>query len=675
MHDPAVMFLEDLAIVLGTAAVTTVLFRKLKLPVALGYVLAGLLVGPSLPTGIEANRETIVTLSELGVTLLMFSVGLELSFRQLVRVGFSAFGTALIEVSFVVWLGYLAARGFGYSVREAIFVGAALGISSTMLVAKTVGGARDPELRPLVLGVLVAEDLFAILLLALLTPVASRSALTALQIASEAAKLLGFLGALVVLGIFIVPRFVRFVSQLESPETLLVSSIGLAFCAAAAATSAGYSAALGAFVVGALVAESGESAKIEPLVHPVRDVFAAIFLVSVGMQVDPAIAAQHPGLIALLVGVVLAGKWIAVTLGAVLTGRRLGVAMQAAVGLAQIGEFSFIIAALSLRLGAFGRALSATIVAASVVLAVVSTFAFRSAPRAVARIEGRLPEALRTWLTFYGTWIEDLRRAPPARNATVVRRALRSLVVDVVAICAVVVATSLLRHKATVFLQRFHLSREAALGSLLLAATFVILPFALGVLRNARRLGVELGARVLPLAENGKVDLAASPRRAFVVTLQLLVVWIVGLPVAALMQPFLPGATAAVVFIGGTIVLAVSFWRSATNLQGHVRAGAQVIVEAMRKQGRDEASSLDRVQSVLPGFGTLVSFRIADDARSIGRNLRELDLRGLTGATVLAIKRGDSGVVPGPEEILRSGDELVLAGTGEAIAAAKTLLA
>src|SRR5512145_3153259 len=297
--------LEALAVVLGAAAVTTVVFQRLRLPVVLGYVLAGVLVGPNLALAFVADPGVVRTLSELGVILLMFALGLDLSLRKLIQIAPTAGLTALVEVNLMLLLGYATGRALGWSVPECLFAGGVVAISSTTIVAKAFDEQRvRGPLRDLVIGILLAEDVAAV------------AGVSAGQVTFTAVKLLAFLLAFVAVGIAAVPRLVRAVVRLDRPETTLVVTIGLCFAAALLARAAGYSTALGAFVAGVLVAESGQAHKVEPLVLPVRDVFAAVFFVSVGMEFDPRAVMGHLPAVAALALVVWTGKIAGVAAGA-----------------------------------------------------------------------------------------------------------------------------------------------------------------------------------------------------------------------------------------------------------------------------------------------------------------------------------------------------------------------
>ncbi|MEZ4454083.1 MAG: cation:proton antiporter [Nannocystaceae bacterium] len=342
-------FLDDLMIILGVSAIFTVVFQKLRQPLVLGYILAGLAVGEHTP-GVRVHDEALVhALSELGVILLMFSIGIEFSIRKIARIGLTAGLTALLEVGLMISLGYLVGQLFGWTDLESLFAGACLGISSTMLVAKAF---EEKKLKggftEVVFAVLVFEDMIAILLLAILTAVASGNGMSPYDFAITVGKLLGFLGVLLVGGLLIVPRLLRLVAALGQPETLLVASVSVCFAMAVLAEKAGYSVALGAFLGGLLISESGHGHKVEHELRPLRDVFAAIFFVSVGMTIDPRLVAENWLPVVVLTAVVLAGKTAGVSLGSFLTGSSLRTSVRSRMSLAQIGEFSFIIATLGM---------------------------------------------------------------------------------------------------------------------------------------------------------------------------------------------------------------------------------------------------------------------------------------------------------------------------------------
>lgn len=682
MHD-AHSFLFALAVVLCVAAVTTVVFQRLRQPVVLGYILAGLLVGPHVPTPLVADSTVVRTLSEVGVILLMFSLGLEFSLRKLVRVGPTAALTAVVETSLMMWLGFTVAQMLGWTTIEGMFIGAIVAISSTTIVAKAFQEQQvSGKLREIVVGVLIVEDLIAILLMTALTAIATGSGLAPGPLAMTVGKLFAFLIGLVTVGLLVVPRGVRIVNRLNRPETTTVASIGLCFALALLAHWFGYSVALGAFIAGSLIAESGEEKNIERLVEPVRDVFAAVFFVSVGMLIDPALIVQHWGAILVLTIVVVAGKIIGVSLGSFLTGTRLRTSIQSGMSLAQIGEFSFIIAGLGLTLGATGHFLYPVAIVVSALTTLTTPWLIRASGPVASWVDRKLPAPLQTFTVLYGSWLDGLRNAPRSESTVAsIRRLLRRLLIDAALFAGIVVGIASARGKLLTFArEKADIPETLALPLLIAAAIILAAPFFLGVIRVGRKLGVTLAELVLPASGKDRVDFAAAPRRLFVVTLELVIVVMVGAPLLALTRPFLPGAQGGVLIVLLIAVLGIAFWRSATNLQGHVRAGADVIVEVLSRQshgrGKDaQEGELKQVEQLMPGLGALTAVRLQPHSPAVGQTLAGLNLRALTGASVLAISRKEGNVIgPTAKEVLRAGDALALTGTREAIEAARKLL-
>jgi monovalent cation:H+ antiporter-2, CPA2 family len=681
MHDTH-QFLKALAAVLCVAAVTTVVFQRLRQPVVLGYIIAGLVIGPYVPIPLGADQATVHALSEIGVILLMFSLGLEFSLRKLIQVGPTAGITALIQCTLMLWLGFIVGRAFGWTRLESVFAGALIAISSTTIIAKAFDEQNiRGKLREVVVGILIVEDLIAILLMATLTAVATGAGLSAGALATTVGRLVAFLIGLVVVGLLVIPRTMRYIARLKRPETTLVASIGICFAVALLALGFGYSVALGAFLAGSLIAESGEEKTVEHLVQPVKDVFAAVFFVSVGMLIDPALVVRHWVAIVVLTVLVIIGKILGVGLGAFLTGNGTRTSIQSGMSLAQIGEFSFIIAGLGLSLNAIGPFLYPVAVTVSAVTTLTTPWLIRFSGPVASHVDRKLPRSLQTFVALYGSWIENLRTGPRRDTpATNIGRLIRLLLLDAGLLVAIIIGSSVWLSSVAEYIEStFGLSDGVAAALVVAGAVTLAMPFCIGIVRIASRLGMALAERALPTTAAGKVDLAAAPRRALVVTLQLASVLIVGVPLLAITQPFLPGLQGAIVLLLLLGVLGVGFWKSAANLQGHVRAGAYAIVEALAAQsksgGTKPADQLANIHALLPGIGEPVPVHLQPTSPAVGRSLADLNLRGLTGATVLAIRRGDKGVlVPTAQEVLRADDVLALAGTHEAIDAAKALL-
>ncbi|MBK8069537.1 MAG: cation:proton antiporter [Rhodanobacteraceae bacterium] len=673
-------FLESLAVVLCVAAATTVLCQRLRLPVVLGYLLAGVLIGPHAPSLLVADTAIIATLSELGVILLMFYIGMELSLRKLAEVGPRGFAVVLVEMGLMLFLGYLAGRLAGFTPIECAFLAAMLSISSTTIIARTFEEHRvGPRIREQIFGTLVIEDIFAILLIALLTTLATTRSLDFSGLAAAAGRLGIFLSVLMLVGLLVVPRLIRFVVSLKRPETTLVTAVGVCFAAALAAQRFEYSVALGAFLAGCLVAESGEAKRIATQVRPLRDVFTAVFFVSIGLSIDPAQLIAQSGWIALFSALVVGGKFLGVAVGFFATGSAVKPSAQAGLAMGQIGEFSFIIAGLGVGLGAVDSTLFPIAVGVSCVTTLLTPFAVKHSARVGEWIDGRLPRPVQTFVALYGSWIEQLAAARQRGSLrSRAGRLLGLIVLDATLLVAVLIAAGAGADEVARYL-RGKLPAVADFASWIVAFGFIALamPMALGLFRLIRALGRKLALEALPPVPEGVVDFAQAPRRAFVVALQLGLMLLVALPCLALLQPFVPGVRGALPLL--LVVAAYAFWRSATQLQGHVRAGAEALVAAVAVPGasdHEQEQALDQMEQLLPGLGDLAPFVLTPGNRWIGRTLGEINLRAVTAATVLAIRRGEDAVLtPDGKQVLNGGDILVLAGTHEAIDQARDYLA
>lgn len=663
--------LLELVVVLGTAAVVTVVFQAVRLPVVLGYVLAGLLIGPHVPVPLVASFSMVHVLSELGVILLMFTIGLELRLSTIARVGIPAAMTALFEVGLVIAVGTLVARLVGFSPAQAVFAGACLGISSTMLVAKAFeeldwkGGFTE-----VVFAILVFEDLIAILLFAILVGVASGSGLDAPEVALMLGKLAGFLALVLVAGLLVVPRAIRWVAERARTETLMIIALAICFGLAGLASYAGYSVALGAFVGGVLIAESGKGEHVFELVKPFRDVFAMVFFVSVGMTIDPAELASAWPQIAAFTAVVLIAKPIGVTIGVFIAGHGVQSAVRAGLSLAQIGELSFVIAGI-----AGGGTLLAIAVGVSCATTITSPVLIRNSERVAGWVASRLPRRIATFVSFYEAWLARLRSREGSAWQRY-RRPVVVLVLDAGVVVAIAIATATLapRYLGELGLERW------AIGAIQLAAAIALsTPFVVSMVRRVVVISRRLALEVIPADRSpdlpeaaAVIDLGRAPRRALMVTFELAMSLAIAVPMVAAIQPFVPGSLVLVAFVALVVILVLR--RSIADFDGHVRAGSELILELL-SHPQPGGPALSQVETLLPGFGGTTSHTLGPTSAAIGSSLAQLDLRAKTGATVLAIARGAHGVAtPSPTEPLQQGDVLALAGSDEAIAAARRLL-
>lgn len=675
--------IRDLSLILGTAAATGLISLRLRQPPVLGYLLAGVLLGPHVPGIVmdgDADAGVAQGLSEFGVILLTFSIGLEFSLRKIARVGPAAGLTAVFEVGLVLALGFLAARLCGFDDLPSLFVGACVCSSSTMIAAKAFeelklrGGHVD-----LTFAVLVCDDMLTILLFAVLTAIASGAGLSPLEFAASVGKLSGFLVALLVFGLLLVPRALRRIVALGRPELTLIASVAVCFTMATLAASAGYSVALGAFIAGMLAAESGEGPAIEPMVLPLRNLFAAVFFIAVGMQIDPLQVVAQWHLVLIFTAVVLVGKVLGVSLGAFLTGNGVQTSLRAGMSCAHNGEFSFIIAAFAISAGVLDPSIFPVVVGVSVLTQLTTPWMVRRSERAAARFAGDLPPKLQTFAAFYAAWIEQLRAAPRSSSLSGrVRREVVMIAVDASLLLAALAGSDLIHWDVVTTLSyRFTLPPwlvdTAWIGATLLVGGV----FFVGVLRRTAALSRLLAEVVVPAGAHGELDLGSAPRRAFTVGLELALGLVIGLPLVAISQPFVPLSSGLVTMAVVVAVLIYNAWRSVTNLQGHVRAGTDLVVEMLARQSRDSAALAheEHARLLSQGYPGMTALRLVEGSAAVGHTLAGINLRMRSGATVVAVNREPSGARPvAPRETLHVGDVLSVAGPRDAVEAATRIL-
>ncbi|MGN6293589.1 MAG: cation:proton antiporter domain-containing protein [Chitinophagaceae bacterium] len=386
--------ITDLGLILGAAAIITIIFKWLKQPLVLGYLIAGFLVGPHFtvfPT--VAEVENISVWAEIGVIILLFSLGLEFSFKKLLKVGTPASVTAVVEVVFMLMIGYVAGSLMGWSKMDSIFLGGVLSISSTTIIIRAFEelGVKGHKFAGLVFGILIVEDLVAIVLMVLLSTLAVSSQFAGTDMLMSVAKLVFFLVLWFISGIFFLPTFLRKAKKFMNDEMLLITSLALCILMVWLATIVGFSPALGAFIMGSILAETVYAEKIEHLIKPVKDLFGSVFFVSVGMMFDPQMLAKYALPVVLIIVVTIIGKALSTTAGALISGQPLKSSVQAGMSLSQIGEFSFIIATLGLTLKVTSDFLYPIAVAVSAITTFTTPYMIRISEPLYEWLQRKLP--------------------------------------------------------------------------------------------------------------------------------------------------------------------------------------------------------------------------------------------------------------------------------------------
>lgn len=398
--------ISDLALILVSAGIITLLFKWLKQPLVLGYIVAGLLAGPYIhifPT--VADRENISLWAEIGVVFLLFGLGLEFSFKKLMNVGATAFITAGTEVITMLIVGYWTGHLLGWSNMDAIFLGGMLSMSSTTIIIKAFNdlGLRNQRFTGIVFGTLVVEDLVAILMMVLLSTLAVSKGFAGKEMIESVFKVVFFLILWFLVGVFLIPAFLKRVRKLINDETLLIIALGLCLGMVVIATKTGFSAALGAFIMGSILAETVEAEHIEHIITPVKDLFGAIFFVSVGMLINPAILVKYAGPVLLITFITIVGKAIFSSCGVLLSGQSLKTSIRSGFSLAQIGEFAFIIAGLGVSLHVLDVFVSPIIVAVSVITTFTTPYFIRLSEPFAGWVYRKLPDKVRERLDRYAS--------------------------------------------------------------------------------------------------------------------------------------------------------------------------------------------------------------------------------------------------------------------------------
>lgn len=421
---------KDLALILVVAGIVTIVFKKLKQPLVLGYVVAGFLVSPHMPYIMSvADRADISTWGDIGVMFLLFSLGLDFSFKKILKMGASPIISTCSIVFCMMMLGIVTGHLFGWSRMDSIFLGGMLAMSSTTIIYKAFDdlGLRQQRFAGLVMSVLILEDILAIVMMVMLSAIANGSNPDGGQMIGSLMKIGFFLILWFVVGIFLIPLMLRSMRKFINNETLLIVALGLCCAMAVLSTKVGFSSAFGAFVMGSILAETIEAERIIKVVEPVKNLFGAVFFVSVGMLVDPAILVEYSWPIVTLVLVIILGQVIFGSLSFLIGGQSLKSAMQCGFSMAQIGEFSFIIASLGLSLGVIGKFLYPVVVAVSVITTFLTPYMIRMATPAYGMLERRLPKK----------WIMAINNLTLAKQTTQPEAKWRTLIKQMVRITVI----------------------------------------------------------------------------------------------------------------------------------------------------------------------------------------------------------------------------------------------
>jgi CPA2 family monovalent cation:H+ antiporter-2 len=668
-------FLQDLAIVMIVASLVTVLCHRLKQPVVLGYILAGVIIGPHTPPySLIRDSGDIQILSELGVVFLMFALGLEFSLRKLRQVGATSLLAASLEIGVMIFVGFRIGRAFHWGFMDSLFLGAIICISSTTIIMKALDelGLRRQRWAELVFGILIVEDILGIVLIAMLSGIAETGALQSWEAVLTVGRLAVFLVVSLVLGLILVPRLVAFVARFGSDEMLLVAVLGLCFGFTLFTVKLGFSMALGAFLIGAILAEAEVIGKIQRLMAPVRDMFSAVFFVSVGLLIDPHLLAQYAVPIAVITVAVVAGQVISTSFGAYAAGQDIRTSVRVGMSMAQIGEFSFIIAALGQSLKVTSGFLYPIAVSVSAVTTLFTPYLIRASDPATVWLERKIPSTLLSYLNLYNRWLGQFTQE---RRNSQVRRILRRIMGQLTIFLGLIAGAILAAVILSRMIFRFWPAARDWAGiihsALWLAAMFAAMPVYIATTRKLRALGMILAELGVSEAMGGerKVEIRAVVANAiFVFGLLCL-----GGFTFALSYAVLPPRNALFILllVTGFLVYLLRGPFNKVYFQGKA-----ALVETFSKPAAPEKPAEPAAGIGLLRDALLEPLVITEAMPAAGRKLRELDLKRRTGAFIVGIERqGNQIINPEGIEMLQPGDQLLLLGTRAQTDAALKVLA
>lgn len=561
MH--AVDFIQDLAVIMLVAGVVTIVFHRLKQPVVLGYIVAGFLIGPHTPpVSLIHDEHTIRILAELGVIFLMFCLGLEFSLRKLFKVGATAFIAAFLEIILMIWLGYEIGQYFGWSTMDSLFLGAILAISSTTIIVKALNDLKmkNQHFAQLIFGVLIVEDILGIGIIALLSGIAVSGAVSSGEVFSTVGKLSLFMIVALVIGILLVPRLLAYVARFESNEMLLITVLGLCFGFCLLVVKLEYSMVLGAFLIGAIMAESRQLIKIEGLIEPIRDMFSAIFFVAIGLMIDPKILLEYAWPIAVITVAVVLGKMISCGLGAFIAGNDGRTSLRVGMGLSQIGEFSFIIAALGMTLQVTSDFLYPVAVAVSAITTLLTPYLIRAADPLSIKLASVVPRRIGRVFSMYGEWLRSIQpQGQSAILASMIRKILLQVGVNLALVIAIFFCGGYFAARIGGYMSEWVSDVAQQKAWICGAALLLSLPFLIAAYRKLKALS-------MLLAEMGvKPEMAGRHtervRKVVAEVIPLLSLMLIFVLLAALSASILPTLELLVVILLVAAGVAALLWR------------------------------------------------------------------------------------------------------------------
>lgn len=640
--------ITDLGLILAAAAIFTLIFKKIKQPLVLGYILAGLAVGPHfsfLPT--VGDEGSIHIWAEIGVIILLFTLGLEFSFKKLVKVGPTSSITAMVQIISMIGLGYATGVYLGWSAMDSIFLGAMLSMSSTTIIMRAFEEleVKHKKYASLVFGALIIEDLVAILLMVLLSTIAVSQQFEGSEMLISVLKLGFFLILWFIGGIFLIPTFLKKTRNLMNDETMLIVSLALCLLMVMLATRVGFSPALGAFIMGSILAETTQAERIEHLTKSVKDLFAAIFFVSVGMMIDPSVLVEYAWPVVLITLVTAFGKLLSTTLGALLSGQPLKTSVQAGMSLSQIGEFSFIIATLGLTLKVTSDFLYPIAVAVSAITTFTTPYMIQYSGAFSIFLEKHLPKK---WIAGINRYSSSTQSMTTLSDWKILLQAyIYKIIIHSVILIGIIFLSSRFLHP---FIVENIVNGNKGTIVTIIVTIIVMSPFlwALSIRRTQKKAYSNLWL-------NRKYS------RGPLVALEALRIALSVFYVGFLLNLFLDTALAIGIAIGVIMLILIIFSRKLQSFYNRLEQRFLINL--------NERETLTTRPEIVPWDAHLADLEVSSDSPFIGKTLIELAIRERYGVNIALIERGKTTIpTPGPQERLFPGDKLTVIGTDEQLA-------
>jgi len=636
--------ISDLGLILMTAGIAVLIFRKLKQPLVLGYLIAGFLAGNHFDFFPSVKEiKSVEVWAEIGVIFLLFSLGLEFSFKKLMKVGGTASITAGTQIVTMCVLGYSVGQWMDWSKMDSIFLGVILAISSTTIILKSFDelGVKTQKFGGIVIGSLIVQDILAILMMVLLSTIAASNQFSGMDLLMSVLKLLFFLVIWFLGGIFIIPTVLNKTKHLLTDEMLLIISLALCLTMVGLAANVGFSPALGAFIMGSIIAETTQAEHIEHLVKPVKDLFGAVFFVSVGMLIDPEALQQHAIPVVILSFVTIFGQSISSTFGALLSGQPLKDSIRTGMSLSQIGEFSFIIATLGVTLKATSSFLYPIVVAVSAVTVFTTPFMIKYSLPFSEYVSQNLPRKWTKRIERYSASTQAIK------TVSLWQTVINAFLIQVIALVVIILAIILLSSRYIEPLvddYRF----GNALGALITLS--IIAPFLWAL--AFRRVAL---AEVEELMHDRK---SRGPLTMLFFIRIVLSIFFIGLLVNIFFSP----VTALIALIIAIIIY--SIFRKKLHIRYH-----KIENHFLANLNNREIAKAKRSRSDLsPWDGHMAVFDIAIESNIAGKSLKNLQLRERLGINIVSIKRGEITIhIPQANERIFPGDEVCVIGTDEQV--------